>query len=121
MQTNQSKASSSRAKKEQKPKYVVPKGEENSVHVEIEVKAFDAATGEKKSKPIVQKFYPGAWRQFQKEGPKLGYWVNEVLFAPKDVDTAYENPDPKAAKKKMKKTLIEEAKALLAKAEAMEV
>lgn len=36
--------------------YLVPKGEERSYHVKMEVKDFDRRTGERRSHPFIQKF-----------------------------------------------------------------
>lgn len=67
--------------------YEVPKGEEGSVHAEIEQVQFDAATGRKKSVPTVQKFDPRAWDNFRRNAVKLGYTHIRVLHAPEGVDT----------------------------------
>lgn len=61
-------------------KYDVPKGEENSVHAEIEQVRFDAQTGERLSKSFVQKWRIWEWKAFLKN--THGLTINEVLHLP---------------------------------------
>ena len=63
--------------------YKVPKGEEKFVHVEVEKKKFNADTGERLSKPFVQKFNVKEWPQVKKDLPGLGYNSVHVLHEPK--------------------------------------
>ena len=41
--------------------YIVPKGEEGVYHCRIEQKSFNASTGERQSRPRIQKFEPKMW------------------------------------------------------------
>lgn len=67
--------------------YIVPEGEEGSVHAEIEQVQFEQSTGRKKSVPTVQKFDPRAWDNFRVNAAGLGYNYVRVLHAPKGVNT----------------------------------
>lgn len=63
--------------------YVVPKGEEQFVHVKLtQNQRFNPETGEEISKPRIQKFGIREWYDIEKSLAKLGYKV-EVLFMPK--------------------------------------
>lgn len=62
--------------------YVVPFNEKHLYHCRIEVRKFNAETGERLSKPRIQKF---GMKTFQMVLPKLreqGYSV-EILYSPK--------------------------------------
>ncbi len=62
--------------------YVVPFNEKHLYHCKIEVKKFNAETGERMSKPRIQKF---GIKTFQLVYPKLieqGYTV-DILYSPK--------------------------------------
>lgn len=63
--------------------YEVPEGEEGSVHVELEQVRFDALTGEKASRPMVQKYTPRAWAVAKKLLANQGYTHIKVLHEPK--------------------------------------
>lgn len=67
-------------------KYTVPKGEENSYHCLIEVRQFDAKTGERISRPRIQKFGRKAFEYTVRDNLlKQGYTI-EVLHSPADWD-----------------------------------
>lgn len=76
--------------------YQVPEGEENSVHAEIEVPAFDSTTGERLSKPYIQKFNIRAWSQFLQYHKNHGLNINKVLHLPEGAK-AYETNDQKVS------------------------
>ena len=62
--------------------YVVPFNEKHLYHCQIEIKKFNAETGERLSKPRIQKF---GMKTFQLVYPKLieqGYTV-DILYSPK--------------------------------------
>lgn len=61
--------------------YIVPKGEEGSYHVKQEVKTFNARTGERLSKPRVQKYGAKEFRQIERILRQQGYEI-EVLYDP---------------------------------------
>lgn len=92
---------------QQKAGYQPGKGEENDVHALIEIPAFDPVTGERRSRPYIQKFQPGAWKQFQANGPRLGYWVQELLYAPRGINTEYHNPDPNRSQVQQSKAALQ--------------
>lgn len=62
--------------------YVVPRGEEMVYHVKIEVKQFNAKTGERISRPRVQKFGIKTWQGSVRDSlVKQGYTI-DVLHDP---------------------------------------
>lgn len=65
------------------------------VKAEVEFKAFNPVTGEKKSKPFNQYYTPEEWADLQKHGPQRGLFVNKVIEAPEGVDISYRNPGSK--------------------------
>lgn len=64
--------------------YIVPRGEEGSYHCRIEQKNFNASTGERVSKPRIQKFDAKQWPMLSRN-LKLQGWSVDVLYDP----TAY--------------------------------
>ena len=62
--------------------YTPPKGEEGDYHVEMEQVEFDPATGEKKSKPFLQKFDPVTWSRLKDQYPKQGFTFIKVWHDP---------------------------------------
>jgi hypothetical protein len=61
--------------------YIVPKGEEGSYHVKQEVKTFNARTGERLSKPRMQKYGAKEFKQIERILRQQGYEI-EVLYDP---------------------------------------
>lgn len=62
--------------------YIVPQGEEMTVHAKIEVRQFDQKTGERISTPRIQKFGMKEWQSvMQSSLRKQGYTV-EILHDP---------------------------------------
>lgn len=62
--------------------YVVPRGEEMVYHVKIEVKQFNAKTGERISRPRIQKFGMKTWQGSVRDSlHKQGYTI-DVLHDP---------------------------------------
>lgn len=53
----------------------------NLFHVKLEREAFDSKTGQRLSKPFIQKFTIPDWNQFEKNSTGLGYSVN-ILWNP---------------------------------------
>jgi hypothetical protein len=102
--------------------YVVPRGEEMVYHVKIEVKQFNAKTGERISRPRVQKFGIKTWQGSVRDSlVKQGYTI-DVLHDPMDwivenkarveAEKAAAMKAEKAAEKEaMKAAILEELKA----------
>lgn len=64
--------------------YVVPKGEEGVYHAVIEVKQFDPKTGERISRPRIQKFGKKSFERLVRDNlMKQGYEIR-VLHDPND-------------------------------------
>ncbi len=62
--------------------YVVPRGEEMVYHVKIEVKQFNSKTGERVSRPRIQKFGMKTWESSVRDSlRKQGYTI-EILHDP---------------------------------------
>ena len=61
--------------------YIVPKGEEGVYHCRIEQKSFNASTGERQSRPRIQKFEPKMWPMLSRN-LKLQGWMVEVMHDP---------------------------------------
>ena len=61
--------------------YIVPKGEEGVYHCRIEQKSFNASTGERQSRPRIQKFEPKMWPMLCRN-LKLQGWTVEVMHDP---------------------------------------
>ena len=101
-------------------KWTPGKGEENDIHVIIEQPYHDSITGEQLSKPRRQSFNLIAWKDFQEFGPRMGFWVREVLHVPKGVNADYKNPDPSIQKAKRKDELMAELRSLQQKIEALD-
>lgn len=62
--------------------YIVPKGEEHLYHAILEVKMFDKTSGERISKPRIQKFGLKTWDLTQSDLKKQGYTIT-LLNNPK--------------------------------------
>lgn len=77
----------------EKPKVKVSKTD--YVTAIIEKRKFNMTTGERESKAFPQTFNPVDWAQFQEAGPKLGWYVNEIVEAPAGIDLTYKNPGSK--------------------------
>jgi len=76
------KTQGSKRQPKAKAGYEVPKGEENTVHAEIELLNY-TRDGQKMSTPFVQKYNPRAWENFLRH--RHGYTINKVLHAPDGV------------------------------------
>lgn len=61
--------------------YDFPEHESHLVHAEIELENFDAATGAKVSKPMIQTFYPQEFERMEKEG-SFAFRKVTILHAP---------------------------------------
>lgn len=89
--------------------YEVPKHEKHLVHAEIEKRIFDRVTGERKSKPYVQKWDPQQWETWKTQAESLGYTINCILHAP-DMAKARTKPkksEPVSEMEMLKKRLQE--------------
>ena len=64
-----------------KPKYTVPKGEENLYHVELSKNVFDPSTGKPVFKPFVQKYNIKMWNTIVDYLKRDGYTLN-ILHSP---------------------------------------
>lgn len=62
--------------------YVVPEGEEKDFHVLLEKVEYDNKTGEKKSKPFIQKYNPRTWLKLSKKIKAQGFDRIEILHDP---------------------------------------
>lgn len=108
--------------------YIVPKGEEGSYHVKQEVKTFNARTGERLSKPRVQKYGAKEFKQIERILRQQGYeievlydpteWLNQQAEAKAELEalTARQQHDRKVAQREaekaaMKAEIIDELKA----------
>ena len=63
--------------------YEVPQGEANHAHLEIEMRKFNPITGERLSKPKIQKFNVEQFKRFYDPANRGGYYINKVLYLPK--------------------------------------
>lgn len=61
--------------------YIVPKGEEGTVHCRIEQVQFNPNTGVRQSRPRIQKFEPKSWPGIQRILRQQG-WTIDVLYDP---------------------------------------
>lgn len=67
-----------------KDDYIVPSGEEHLVHARIEVKKFNGETGERQSKPRIQKFGATSFKaSIEKNLKKQGFTI-DILHYPSD-------------------------------------
>ena len=64
-----------------KGSYLPEEHERHLFHVKMDKPVFNPQTGEKGSKPFIQKFTVQDWRDQQKHGAHLGY-LNVVLWDP---------------------------------------
>lgn len=62
--------------------YVVPRGEEMVYHVKIEVKQFNSKTGEKVSRPRIQKFGMKTWESSVRDSLRKQGYTMEILHDP---------------------------------------
>lgn len=63
-------------------KYEINDFESHLVHVELEMKQFNSITGEKESKPFIQKFHPQEFDRMVEQKGFTGYSV-EIIHDPK--------------------------------------
>ena len=61
--------------------YIVPKGEEGTVHCRIEQVQFNPNTGVRQSRPRIQKFEPKSWTGIQRILRQQG-WTIDILYDP---------------------------------------
>lgn len=61
--------------------YIVPKGEEGTVHCRIEQVQFNPNTGVRQSRPRIQKFEPKTWPGIQRILRQQG-WTIDILYDP---------------------------------------
>lgn len=94
--------------------YIVPKGEEGSYHCRIEQKNFNAATGERLSRPRIQKFEAKMWPMLQRN-LKLQGWSIDVLHDPTEYLRKQEELAQQTAEERIKAQ--QEAEAARKKAE----
>ena len=84
--------------------YQVPKGEENMYHCVIEQKQFDASTGQRLSRPVVQKFGKKFFETFGMHQLKQQGYTITILHNPNDEkvedEPAKEEAEPKKKKSK---------------------
>ena len=62
--------------------YVVPRGEEVVYHVKIEVKQFNPKTGERISRPRIQKFGMKTWESSVRDSLRKQGYTMEILHDP---------------------------------------
>ena len=62
--------------------YVVPSGEEHVYHVKIEVKQFNSKTGERISRPRIQKFGMKTWKSSVRDSLRKQGYTMEILHDP---------------------------------------
>ena len=62
--------------------YVVPRGEEIVYHVKIEVKQFNSKTGERVSRPRIQKFGMKTWESSVRDSLRKQGYTMEILHDP---------------------------------------
>ena len=62
--------------------YVVPSGEEHVYHVKIEVKQFNSKTGERISRPRIQKFGMKIWESSVMDSLRKQGYTMEILHDP---------------------------------------
>lgn len=62
--------------------YVVPHGEEMVYHVKIEVKQFNSKTGERVSRPRIQKFGMKTWESSVRDSLRKQGYTMEILHDP---------------------------------------
>ena len=62
--------------------YVVPSGEEMVYHVKIEVKQFNSKTGERVSRPRIQKFGMKTWESSVRDSLRKQGYTMEILHDP---------------------------------------
>ena len=62
--------------------YVVPRGEEMVYHVKIEVKQFNSKTGEKVSRPRIQKFGMKTWESSVRDSLRKQGYTMDILHDP---------------------------------------
>ena len=62
--------------------YVVPRGEEVVYHVKIEVKQFNSKTGERISRPRIQKFGMKTWESSVRDSLRKQGYTMEILHDP---------------------------------------
>ena len=62
--------------------YVVPRGEEMVYHVKIEVKQFNSKTGERISRPRIQKFGMKIWESSVRDSLRKQGYTMEILHDP---------------------------------------
>ena len=62
--------------------YVVPRGEEMVYHVKIEVKQFNSKTGERISRPRIQKFGMKIWESSVMDSLRKQGYTMEILHDP---------------------------------------
>lgn len=102
--------------------YVVPRGEEMAYHVKIEVKQFNAKTGERISRPRIQKFGMKTWQGSVRDSlHKQGYtidvlhdptaWIGENKARMEAEKDAAMKAEKAAEKEAMKAAILEELKA----------
>ena len=61
--------------------YIVPKGEEGTYHCRIEQRQFNPRTGQRLSKPFIQKFEPKTWAATARNLRQQG-WEIDILYDP---------------------------------------
>lgn len=77
---------------------------ENKTHVVATIeKVHYTSQGKRLSREQPYRENPQTWKQFQQHGPTQGWFVLEVLEAPKGVDLSYTNPDGSGTDKSGKK------------------
>ena len=62
--------------------YVVPSGEEHVYHVKIEVKQFNSKTGERISRPRIQKFGMKTWESSVRDSLRKQGYTMEIIHDP---------------------------------------
>lgn len=94
--------------------YIVPDGEKLAYHVKIEVKQFNAKTGEKISRPRIQKFGQKAWEGIVRDSLKKQGYSIEVLHDPTEWAAKTKENAAKAAAQKAEEEAAAQKAALKA-------
>lgn len=98
--------------------YIVPQGEEGTYHCRIEQQQFNAQTGERQSRPRIQKFEPKMWPTIQKNLRQQG-WTIDILYDPTSYLKEQEEKAAKTVAERAKEAAEAEAKRRQAEKEAM--
>lgn len=98
--------------------YIVPDGEEGTYHCRIEQRQFNPNTGERLSRPFVQKFPAKMWPALLRNLKQQG-WTVEILHDPTEFNRKEEEKRRLTAAQRAKAAQEAEARRKKAEREAM--